>query len=345
MLSNQSAYRVSYWVAQEDKKRTADQYKSIVSSIALRLNGEVGNINNNLGVARNDLSKNAIRTPTSEDPKNGNTGGAGGVGGATTLGLSRDPRRPTEGVALSNVGDSGSSGSRGFGATAALSGSSGDVVRTTPTPETLDDNNNNAAEATSLFTSGLNPRNIPPGKNLYTDNNTGGATKKMPDKTDKKASTATRSNVYLDVKGASHDEIRRVEMQEEEEGGDAKTVNPDEAPIDIDSDVYFLTRDHRMGAAGQTQPTKIAFPIDCRGMRVYAFFEVNGLWRIYKEKVYSIGLFKKVFTFTSFDVNIAPHVDKRSRTPVPVSPLKVILDIDYIYNMCIHEPFFNFPPV
>lgn len=88
-----------------------------------------------------------------------------------------------------------------------------------------------------------------------------------------------------------------------------------ETPVDAEEEeeeeVYFLTRDHRMEPKGHTQATKIPFPVDCQAMRVCAFFKREGMqqWRLFHEKVYSIGLFKKVFTFIASDVHIAPCID------------------------------------
>lgn len=101
--------------------------------------------------------------------------------------------------------------------------------------------------------------------------------------------------------------------------------SPSSPPADLDEDaVYFLTRDHRMGPMGNTQATKVAFPVDCQDMRVYAFFEVDGRWRLYEDKVYSIGLFKKVFTLTSINSNITPHIGQAgSETTAPSTAVPV----------------------
>ena len=82
-------------------------------------------------------------------------------------------------------------------------------------------------------------------------------------------------------------------------------------PSSVDFDekgVNFLTRDHRLGPMGNTQTTEIAFPADCAEMRVYAFFELDGRWRLYTNEVYSIQLFRKVFTITSEDDKVAPYI-------------------------------------
>lgn len=77
-----------------------------------------------------------------------------------------------------------------------------------------------------------------------------------------------------------------------------------------DGSVYFLTRDHRMGPMGGTQATKVPFPVGCQEMRVCAFFEVDGQWQLFHNKVYSIGLFRKIFNFTALDVHMAPRIDR-----------------------------------
>ena len=104
-----------------------------------------------------------------------------------------------------------------------------------------------------------------------------------------------------------------------------RTTTSKESPAAVEADeaVYFLTRDHRMGPMGNTQATKIPFPVDCQDMRVYAFFELDGRWRLYEDKVYSIGLFKKVFNHTSFDGNITPHIDQAaSETTAAAVPVR-----------------------
>ena len=61
VLSNMSDYLVSYWVVQEDKKRTTQHFESIVSSIGLHLNA--GNTGGNLA---GDLERKKEETATTE---------------------------------------------------------------------------------------------------------------------------------------------------------------------------------------------------------------------------------------------------------------------------------------
>lgn len=70
---------------------------------------------------------------------------------------------------------------------------------------------------------------------------------------------------------------------------------------------YFLMRDHRMCPGGRTQPTQVPFPMDCQDVRVYGFFQENGQWRRFKDKVYSIAREKKDFHITALTSNIIPY--------------------------------------
>lgn len=75
-----------------------------------------------------------------------------------------------------------------------------------------------------------------------------------------------------------------------------------------DKGAYFLTRDHRMEPMGGTQATKVPFPVGCRKLRVCAFFRGDDRWHLFQDKVYSIGLFRKAFTFTASDADITPCI-------------------------------------
>lgn len=79
-------------------------------------------------------------------------------------------------------------------------------------------------------------------------------------------------------------------------------------------EAYFLTRDHRMEPRGGTQVTKVPFPADCRKMQVYAFFRGENQWRLFHDKVYSIWLFRKVFTFIAADADMSPCISVPSTT-------------------------------
>lgn len=80
-----------------------------------------------------------------------------------------------------------------------------------------------------------------------------------------------------------------------------------EQTIETEVGDFFLMRDYRMGPNGSTQPTQVPFPANCKQVRVYGFFEEDGQWQRYKDKVYSIGRGKKSFTLNALDSNIAPY--------------------------------------
>lgn len=80
-----------------------------------------------------------------------------------------------------------------------------------------------------------------------------------------------------------------------------------EESTNTEESVYFLMRDHRMAVGGRTQHTHVAFPADCQEVRVYGFFEENGQWRRFKDKVYSIAREQKNFHITAITSNIVPY--------------------------------------
>lgn len=88
-----------------------------------------------------------------------------------------------------------------------------------------------------------------------------------------------------------------------EEEALAKATGKDEE----DEAVYYLTRDHRMGRKGSTQPTHVPFPAGCRHVRLYGFYERGGEWQEYKDKVYSIALRNRNFRVTASTAGITPH--------------------------------------
>lgn len=88
-----------------------------------------------------------------------------------------------------------------------------------------------------------------------------------------------------------------------EEEALAKATGKDEE----DDSVYYLTRDHRMGRKGSTQPTHVPFPAGCRHVRLYGFYESDGEWQPYKDKVYSIALRNKNFRVNASTAGITPH--------------------------------------
>lgn len=88
-----------------------------------------------------------------------------------------------------------------------------------------------------------------------------------------------------------------------------------------DDVAYYLTKDHRMGRKGSTQPTRIPFPAGCHHVRVYGLYEKNGEWHLYKDKVYSIALRNRNFRVTAstpkmracFDPNNGPKNVRASK--------------------------------
>ncbi|CAN0120515.1 unnamed protein product [Laminaria digitata] len=72
---------------------------------------------------------------------------------------------------------------------------------------------------------------------------------------------------------------------------------------------YFLMKDHRMTPRRGTPSTTVNFPVGCKHLRVYAFFQAkDGTWKSYKDKVYSVGSRKRKFTLTALNVNIKPYL-------------------------------------
>lgn len=97
-------------------------------------------------------------------------------------------------------------------------------------------------------------------------------------------------------------------LKEEQEATLAKAEREEDEDV-----AHFLTRDHRMGRNGSTQPTQVSFPAGCQHVRVYGFFEKDGEWQPYQDKVYSIALRNKNFNVTATTSNItAPHSKRRA---------------------------------
>ncbi|CAN0428214.1 unnamed protein product [Ectocarpus fasciculatus] len=74
-------------------------------------------------------------------------------------------------------------------------------------------------------------------------------------------------------------------------------------------------RDHRIeppaaGMAVGSTRTEVPFPKGSTDMRVYAFFQRKNdkKWVQYKDKVYSIGRGKKVYTLDATNLGIAPYL-------------------------------------
>lgn len=130
---------------------------------------------------------------------------------------------------------------------------------------------------------------------------------------------ANRSDYCVSYWVVQEDKIRTTEHLEtivssigvhlniEKPAGDVERTREETARTE--EGVYVLMRDHRMGPRGTTQPTQVPFPARCHEVRVYGFFEVNGQWRRFKDKVYSIARKKKDFHITALTSNIVPYAE------------------------------------
>ena len=77
----------------------------------------------------------------------------------------------------------------------------------------------------------------------------------------------------------------------------------------MEAEDYVLTRDQRMGKENATQPTEVQFPDGCKELRVYGYFkQEDGVWTLYKEKVYSIGRYRTDYSLTAVNSSIAPYI-------------------------------------
>lgn len=88
--------------------------------------------------------------------------------------------------------------------------------------------------------------------------------------------------------------------------------------VEAAENACFLMRDGRIepGAANHP-PIEVQFPKDCKELRVFGYFEEDGQWKIFKDKVYSICWFRKVFALTACDASIALYTKGRNDN-VPV---------------------------
>lgn len=130
------------------------------------------------------------------------------------------------------------------------------------------------------------------------------------------APTAGVSGPNAETVGREDDRAKEDECSRKDGGGrkgdcykqDEKKREGDRAREEEDDGMRFLTRDHRMEPREGTQHTRVPFPVDCRELRVFAFFESGGgdRWLLFLDKAYSLGLFKKVFTFIASNVDISP---------------------------------------
>lgn len=98
-------------------------------------------------------------------------------------------------------------------------------------------------------------------------------------------------------------------------GGETASSNGSretEGTCDMEEDANILLRNHRIQAGAETQTKEVVFPKDCQDLRVYGFFEEEGKWILFKDKVYSIGWFRKVFTLSALDTCISPYTKTRN---------------------------------
>lgn len=80
-----------------------------------------------------------------------------------------------------------------------------------------------------------------------------------------------------------------------------------EERTETESGVYYLMKDYRIGRSDISASTKVPFPADCEDVRVYGFFEDDGEWLPFKDKVYSISRREKIFQLTATNPNITPY--------------------------------------
>lgn len=95
-------------------------------------------------------------------------------------------------------------------------------------------------------------------------------------------------------------------------GGSADFNRTSNVTVETEETERYLMFDHRMEPMGQTQDTKVFFPVGCQELRVYAFFEEDGQWQFYKNKLYSIAPRNRNFQLTALRSNILPYTTARN---------------------------------
>lgn len=100
------------------------------------------------------------------------------------------------------------------------------------------------------------------------------------------------------------EDLKRLKEKEEEGEALANAAGKE----GDDEEVYYLTRDHRMGRRGSTQPTHVPFPAGCQHVRLYGFYERDGQWKPYEDKLYSIAWRNKNFRVITSTATINTHV-------------------------------------
>lgn len=90
---------------------------------------------------------------------------------------------------------------------------------------------------------------------------------------------------------------------------------------DTEETELCLVHDHRMEPMGQTQDTEVLFPLGCQDLRVYARFEEDGQWKVYKNKRYSIALRKKNIHITALRSNIVSYTKRPNESAEPTVAL------------------------
>lgn len=98
-------------------------------------------------------------------------------------------------------------------------------------------------------------------------------------------------------------------------GGSAGMSRTTDDTLDTEETELYLMIDHRMEPMGHTQDTEVLFPVGCRQLRVYAFFEEEDgrQWQCYKNKMYSIARRKRNVLLTALTSNIAPYAKPRKK--------------------------------
>lgn len=72
----------------------------------------------------------------------------------------------------------------------------------------------------------------------------------------------------------------------------------------------FIMTHSRIGPSAGLLGTHLNFPRNCTDLRVFGFFQMpgNGLWKRFRNKVYSIDRGKKIFTVAPSDSNIHLYI-------------------------------------
>ena len=82
----------------------------------------------------------------------------------------------------------------------------------------------------------------------------------------------------------------------------AKALQKSDITKELGGDQHFLAKALRVDSVGSS----VDFPRACKELRVFGFFRTDSseAWTCFKNKVYSIGRRKKIFTLTATDERI-----------------------------------------